>query len=206
MRKIIIIDFGMGNIISLKNIFDYLGCKTIISSNYQDIKNFSHIILPGVGSFKKAMENLKSLNLNEEILEHITIKEKKILGICLGMQLLGSSSTENGFSEGLNLISNKVVKFDDLKFEKLKFPHVGFNNIKIRNNNSNFLDKINDMDNFYFNHNYFMTIGNIKEDYATCDYGDTFISAFKKNNLFGVQFHPEKSQSSGIKFLSNFLA
>jgi glutamine amidotransferase len=206
MRRIIILNFGMGNIISVKNIFDYLGCKTTVSSNYQDIKNFSHIVLPGVGSFKKAMNNLKSLKLNEEIIEQVTVKKKKILGICLGMQLLGSSSTENGLCEGLKLITNEVIKFEDYKFDKLKFPHVGFNNIKIINNKNNFFNEIDDMDNFYFNHNYFMSIDHFRDNYATCDYGNSFVAAFKKDNLFGVQFHPEKSQSSGLKILSNFLS
>lgn len=205
MREVIILNYEMGNLISVKNIFEYLGCKTTITSKYNDIKNFSHIILPGVGAFKQAMDNLKKLNLRDEILEQVNMKEKKILGICLGMQILGSSSTENGFSEGLNLISNKVEKFDTSKFKALNFPHVGFNNIEVVSNKNGFFKDISISDNFYFNHDYRMLLDEFNHDYATCHYGEIFLTAFNKNNLYGVQFHPEKSQSSGIKLLKNFL-
>ena len=205
MKKVIILDYGMGNLISVKNIFDYLGCITVISSNYKDIKKFSHIILPGVGAFKQAIKNLEKLKFKNEIIEQIKFKKKKILGICLGMQLLGLSSTEDGLSLGLNLIKNKVENFNSLKYSKLNFPHVGFNNIKVINNKNGFFKNISDLDNFYFNHNYRMLLDDFSSDYALCNYGENFLTAFNKDNLYGVQFHPEKSQSSGIKILNNFL-
>jgi len=195
-----IINYGMGNINSVINILKYLGINYRVSNDFKEINKFSSLILPGVGSFKRAMINLKALGLSDEIKEYATIKKKNVLGICLGMQLLGKSSTEDGLTEGLGLIRNEVTKFD---LKQLRIPHVGFNNITKKTNSFRLLKNCNEKDNFYFVHSYKMMAENNSE-YAICEYGTKFLAAFELQNIFGVQFHPEKSQSSGIKIFQNF--
>ena len=202
MKQVGIIDYGMGNINSITNALRFLGLKWKVTDNRQKIKDFSHLILPGVGSFKIAMQNLKKLNLVDEIMEVGLVKRRKILGICLGMQLLGSSSTEDGYTEGLKFVKNKVTKFS-FKQKDIRIPHVGFNNISRFNKDFNLLKDINLKDNFYFVHSYKMNFEK-NSNYAICNYGAEFLAAFQNENIFGVQFHPEKSQSSGLKLLRNF--
>ena len=132
-------------------------------------------------------------------------KKNKILGICLGFQLLGKKGYEDGESQGLGLIDSEVIKFSN---NKLKVPHVGFNNISIINKKSLLYKDIDNLSDFYFVHSYLMPYPNknIKEDYiATCTYGEKFIASVELNNIFGTQFHPEKSQSNGLKLIKNFL-
>lgn len=195
-----IINYGMGNINSVRNILSYLGVNYKVCNDFKEINNFSSLILPGVGSFKTAMINLNSSGLGDEIKEFVLTKKKKILGICLGMQLLGKSSQEDGLNEGLNLVQNRVTKF---RLNNLRVPHVGFNNITKKSKNFKLLKDCNDKDNFYFVHSYKMNLEN-NDKFATCEYGSEFLAAFEKDNIFGVQFHPEKSQSSGVKIFKNF--
>ena len=203
--KIAIIDYGMGNIKSLSNALEHLEADVHITNKPEELKNFSTFFLPGVGSFKLAVDNLKKLNLFDEIKNQVLIKKKKILGICLGMQLLGNSSTENGFSEGLKLIDNNVNKFDEEKKFSLRIPHVGFNNLSQISKNFNLFDKLSESDNFYFVHSYKMKLQSDNKVFACCNYEIEFLAAFQKENIFGVQFHPEKSQSSGLVLIGNFL-
>ncbi len=204
--KVGIINFRMGNINSVKNALEYLGCQTVIINHQDQLKDeISHIILPGVGSFSDAMNNLKSMFIIEKLREEVLIKKKKILGICLGMQLLGSSSTEDGFTNGLNFVENKVTRFNKEDIEGLQIPHVGFNNIKIIKSNNKFFNNVDDKSNFYFVHSYKMDIENFSQNFATCNYGRDFLAAFHKDNIYGTQFHPEKSQSCGIELIFNFL-
>jgi len=200
-----IVNFKMGNINSVCNALNYLGCENKIINTIEDFKNVTHIILPGVGSFKDAMFNLNKLNFVKKIKEEVIVEKKNILGICLGMQLLGSSSTENGFTTGISLVENKVEKFSIEEVKKNNIPHVGFNNVKIIDNKSGFFKNITNNSNFYFVHSYRMKTNNFKNDFALCNYGTDFLAAFKFENIFGVQFHPEKSQSCGIQILANFL-
>lgn len=200
-----IINFNMGNISSVVNAINFLGCSSKIINSIEDFDDVTHFILPGVGSFKDAMINLKSSSIEKILKKKILIEKKKILGICLGMQLLGSSSTENGFTEGLSFIKNKIEKISMENNKKLTLPHVGFNNINIVNKKANFFNNIDELSNFYFVHSYKMEIGDFKQDYAICEYGQKFLAAFKKNNIYGVQFHPEKSQSCGLELIYNFL-
>jgi imidazole glycerol-phosphate synthase subunit HisH len=203
-KNVGILNYGMGNILSVKNSLDFLNVKNEIIINGNNLKNFTHIILPGVGSFKKAMNNLNEKNFITPLKDYIDNSEKKLLGICLGMQLLGKSSTENGFTMGLNLIDIEVKKFSDEEVGNLKVPHVGFNAVKFNNDNIFFKD-IKDGSDFYFVHSFRMKPKNLNKDFATCNYGLDFLAAFKKNNIFGTQFHPEKSQINGIKIIKNFL-
>lgn len=200
-----IVNFKMGNINSVSNALNFLGCENKIINTVEDFENITHIILPGVGSFNDAMINLNKLNFVSKIKEKVFEEKKKILGICLGMQLLGISSTENGFTKGLSLIDNKVEKFSKQDVKENNIPHVGFNNINIIDDKNGFFKNLTNKSNFYFVHSYRMEINNLKTDFALCNYGTDFLAAFKFRNIYGVQFHPEKSQSCGIQILTNFL-
>ena len=205
MIKVGIINYQMGNINSVENSLNYLGCDYRIISKPNEFNDITHIILPGVGSFKKAMENLIELNLIDKLKTFVLNEEKKILGICLGMQLLGKSSTENSLTNGLGFIKNKVEIFTNNEIIKLNLPHVGFNNIKIFNKDCELFDGIKDMSDFYFVHSYRMLQEDLTENYAICNYSIDFLAAFKYKNIYGVQFHPEKSQSNGVRMIYNFL-
>ena len=199
--KIVIVDYGMGNIKSITSSLKYLGIKKIIISNkLADIKLADKLILPGVGSFAKAMENIKKFNL-DKILEEIVIKNKiPILGICLGMQLMSQNSEENGLNDGLGFVPANVSRFN---IDDLKVPHVGFNQVVIPNN-SKLYEGLDNLSDFYFTHSYQMKSNrNIMQ--ATCDYGDKFIASYELDNIVGVQFHPELSQTNGLKLLENFI-
>tara|TARA_A100001011_G_scaffold400408_1_gene514727 strand:- start:5046 stop:5699 length:654 start_codon:yes stop_codon:yes gene_type:complete len=203
-RKVLIINYGMGNIKSLHAAFRYLGIKSEESDKPDKIYNSNILILPGVGSFKKAMKNIKDKNIDEAIVSNLKKKNSSILGICLGMQLMGKTSNEDGLSKGLNLIENNVRKFSFSDTKNNKIPHVGFNNLKFNSANKLFkgIKKSHD---FYFNHSYRMLIEKFKGDYSFTVYGQKFLSSFAKDNIFGTQFHPEKSQSNGLKVLENFI-
>ena len=203
-KKVAIINFGMGNLNSIKVILNYLAIKNDILENPQNINNYSHVVLPGVGSFKKAVKNLKKNGFFNTLLQVSKNKNQKILGICLGMQLLFESSTEEGNTKGLGILKGKVEKFSFSKVKNIKIPHVGFNQVFFHKKNSFYKDISIDSD-FYFDHSYRVT-----------DFGDDlnsgftkkkkkFLSSFNKGNIFGTQFHPEKSQSNGLLILRNFL-
>ena len=201
MEKIVLIlDYGMGNIFSVKNALEYLGAKVKISSNSSQISNYEYIILPGVGSFGKAMEKIKYLKIDLGIKDAVK-KKNKILGICLGFQLLCNSSSEGGSEEGLGLIDDDIIKMDN-NFGKV--PHVGFNSIKVKSNNDLFYG-VKDGSDFYFNHSYFLKNNNQKFVTSTCMNNNDFVSSYCKDNIYGTQFHPEKSQSNGLIILKNFL-
>ena len=200
-KKVIIIDYGMGNLQSVKNAFKYLNISCDIAKDPEIISRANILILPGVGSYRTAMKNILSNNIDEAIKEAIK-KGSFFLGICLGMQLLGSSSTEESHTKGLGYIKNKVEKFDE---KNKKVPHVGFNEIIFDEKNKLFKGLKNKSD-FYFVHSYRMDIGNLKENISTTYYGTNFLSSFYIDNVFGTQFHPEKSQGNGIKMLKNFIS
>lgn len=199
--KIAIIDYGMGNIKSIISALKYLKVADItVTNDYKILNNANKLILPGVGSFSQAMQNIKELGLNES-LKVMALEEKKpILGICLGMQLMGLSSTEEDFTEGLGLVNGVVTKF---KLDGLRVPHVGFNQI-IVNANSQLYDGMQTGADFYFTHSYKMkSTNNINQ--SECEYGEKFIASFEVDNIVGTQFHPELSQTNGLKLLRNFI-
>ncbi len=201
--KACIVDYGMGNITSIENSLKFLAINYDVISNYHEFKNYSHVILPGVGSFKTAMKNLKERRLDQQIKYLVKNNKIKILGICLGMQLLGKSSKENGKTNGLGLMSYEVDKLR--KNKKIKIPHVGFNQIKIKKNKNHFFDKITNDADFYFVHSYKINVNKKFDfDYCTCNYDKEFLAGFNKKNIYGTQFHPEKSQSNGLTLLFNF--
>jgi len=203
-KVITLIDYGMGNIWSVKNAFNYLNCKTEITNDPNQIIKADTLVLPGVGSYRNAMIQLQKHNLDQAITEAVTSKGVNILGICLGMQLMGNSGTEDGITKGLGFISNSVEIFNSNEIQGNKIPHIGFNEIDIQPNSKLFKNFTNKAD-FYFVHSYRMLQEKMNADFATCTYGVKFLAAFGINNIFATQFHPEKSQSNGLKLLENFI-
>ena len=203
-KKVAIIDFGMGNLNSVKISLNYLAIKNDILDNPKNILDYSHIVIPGVGSFKKAIKNLKKNGFFDTLPQISKNKNQKILGICLGMQLLFESSTEDGDSKGLGILKGKVEKFSFSKVKNIKIPHVGFNQV-LFNKKNNFYRDISINSDFYFDHSYRVTDFGDDLNSGITHYGEEFLSSFNKGNIFGTQFHPEKSQSNGLLILRNFL-
>lgn len=201
---IVIIDYGMGNLFSIQSALDYLGAKSTISSDPNIIGKAEKLILPGVGSFKKAMGNLKRDNLMEVIINSVNIKRIPILGICLGMQLLGISSTEDGFSDGFGFIDTPVERFGDETCKGLKIPHVGFDTVSVTKK-SKLFDGLDLQIDFYFTHSYRMAFADQSYTTAICSHGELFVAAFEQGHICGTQFHPEKSQTNGLFLLKSFI-
>lgn len=200
---ITIIDYGLGNLSSIKNMIEYIGFDNVnISSNPEDILNSSHLILPGVGSFDQGMDNLQKMNLIKPILEYSNELKKPLLGICLGMQLLGNGS-EEGDKQGLGLIDFNTIKFD--LDNNYKIPHVGWNTVKIWQEESPLFKNFPCEPRFYFTHSYHAYTKNKNHILLTSNYGYEFVVGLNFNNIYGLQFHPEKSHHFGMKILENFL-
>lgn len=199
--KLVIVDYGMGNIRSIVTTLNYLNVNDItVSDSLQDLKKADKIILPGVGNFGKAIIQIRSKQLDKYLDEAVLSSGKPLLGICLGMQLLGMSSSEYGENKGLGYVNGIVTKFDNTL---VKVPHVGFNQV-IPNKNSKLFDRISDDADFYFTHSYRMhSDDNINQ--SLCNYQNDFVAAFEVGNLCGVQFHPELSQFNGLRLLKNFI-
>jgi imidazole glycerol-phosphate synthase subunit HisH len=200
-KKVVIIDYKMGNIASVEKSFKKVGANIVISNKEMDIKNASHIILPGVGTFGDGMKNLKKLGLINVLRKKIKKEKTPFLGICLGMQLLGEIGHEFGKDDGLGLIKGAVVK---LNTGKLRLPHIGWNDIKIVKKNILF-QNIPD-NNFYFVHSFHLKCPQKSIISSTCTYGEKFVASIQDKNIFATQFHPEKSQLGGLKVLENFLS
>ena len=195
---IAIIDYGMGNLGSVKNALDSLNIESVITRDINVIKNADKLILPGVGAFKKAMDNLSNLGLDKIIIDEVK-NGKPILGICLGMQLLFSSSEEYGLTKGLNLLEGSIVHF---KENGLKIPHMGWNNLSIPSNTKLFKGLDNPY--VYFVHSYHLETSNKEYLLTKTTYGYEFSCAVEYKNIFATQFHPEKSGDVGLKILKNF--
>ncbi|MDD4901325.1 MAG: imidazole glycerol phosphate synthase subunit HisH [Patescibacteria group bacterium] len=199
-HKVLIIDYGVGNDQSIINALKFLGYDFIISNNKKDIVQAKVYILPGVGAFSEAMKNLNDLGITDLLKEQILQKKKPILGICLGFQVLADYSEENGTHQGLGFIKGGVIKF---KAERgLRIPHVGWSEIKVVKPNPLFT-KLGTRPAFYFDHSYHL-VGEEADVSARCFYGADFTAAVQKDNIFGVQFHPEKSQNNGLKLFRSF--
>ena len=202
---ICIIDYKLGNIRSLVKAFNSMNGNVIVSNKYSDIKESSKLVLPGVGSFKKGMEHLRDYDLVSVLKEEVLIGNKPFLGICLGMQLLFKNSEEDGLVEGLGFIDGEIRKFDFNSGADFKIPHMGWNNIFGGKFDSIEIFKgIEESANFYFVHSYHALLGEVLDCVYT-DYGYNFVSAIQKDNIYGTQFHPEKSQKEGLKIIKNFI-
>jgi len=202
---IVIIDYGMGNLFSIRAALNYLGAESTISSDPDVINDATKLILPGVGSFYKAMNNIKKGNLFETILQAVNGRRMPILGICLGMQLLGLSSTEDGFCTGFGFVDTAVERFDEDACLGLKIPHVGFDTVTIDARKSKLFDGLGEHRDFYFTHSFRMACSEQPYAVGLCLHGERFIAAFEKDHICGTQFHPEKSQSNGLLLLKNFI-
>lgn len=202
-HRVVIVDYGMGNIFSIQSALKYLGAEARLSGRPEEILSAERILLPGVGSFRRAMENLRSVGLDAVLREAALEQKKPLLGICLGMQLLGRSSTEDGFTEGLSLIDAPIERFS-FEDTEIKVPHVGFNTVTAEQNSVLFRGLPRETD-FYFTHSFRMPCGGNTHVSGTCFHGNTFAAGVERENIFGTQFHPEKSQSNGLMVLKNFI-
>ncbi|MCT4598247.1 MAG: imidazole glycerol phosphate synthase subunit HisH [Vallitalea sp.] len=197
--KIGIIDYGMGNLGSISNALKYIGVEWIISSDIKELENTDKLILPGVGAFGDAIKQLKEKELDYFIHKSVK-KEKPLLGICLGMQLLFNSSKEHGNHKGLEILDGEIVKFNT----DLKVPHMGWNKLNI-NKREPLYKGLPDNSNVYFVHSYHLeTSKDIVS--ATTYYGKQIQISAQENNVYALQFHPEKSGVIGLKILSNFVS
>jgi glutamine amidotransferase len=200
--KIAIIDYGMGNIHSVSKAIQVCGVKPVITNKKADLGLADKIILPGVGAFDDAMQELKNLGLIDVIQEQASLK-KPLLGICLGMQLLLENSQEAKISKGLGIIEGQVVKFNAR--QGLKIPHMGWNDCKVVAADCRLLNGINGNSQVYFCHSYYPVPCDKSVIAATCNYGLEFACVLAKDNVYGAQFHPEKSQAIGLKIIKNFV-
>lgn len=196
-----VLDYGMGNLSSVTNALKYLGVENCIIRNTGDFNIISHLIIPGVGSFAKAMENLNDRGFVDAIIS-FNSRGLPILGICLGMQLLAEKGTEPYECVGLGLIKGSVKIFPE---NSVRVPHVGWNGIKLVNNHS-ILDDVKQTADFYFVHSYQFHVESNRSIISTTDYGFEFPSIVMndRQNVVGIQFHPEKSQKQGLQILTNF--
>jgi len=199
---IVIVDYGIGNLASVLNMFKKIGVKDVcISSDKAVIEKATKILLPGVGAFDAGMLNLEKSGLIP-LLNKMVLEEKiPVLGICLGMQLLTKQS-EEGLKNGLGWIDAETVKFDFDPSQKLKIPHMGWNYIKV--NRTNPLIDTEKKNKFYFVHSYYVKCFDETQSIATSNYGIDFTCMVNKGNIYGAQFHPEKSLKFGMKLLENF--
>jgi glutamine amidotransferase len=203
--SVTIVDYGMGNLWSVQSALRYLGCVAKTSSDPDEILRADSLLLPGVGSFRRAMISLQQKGIDQAIKEAVLLKGRKILGICLGMQLMGLNSTEDGSTVGLGFIRSKVDKFDLEEIGHNKLPHIGFDLVRSQPGTILFKGLPNAAD-FYFVHSYRMLPIGLNGNLATCQYGIEFLAAYELENIFATQFHPEKSQANGLILLKNFLA
>ena len=197
-----VIDYGAGNLRSVCNSLKKLSVDCHVVKAPSDLDKIETMIFPGVGSFGDSSDQLKKQSLFEPIREWI-INDRPFLGICIGFQMLFDSSEESPGSEGLGIIPGKVIKFSEQK--NLKVPHMGWNEVQIKNLDDPVWQKIDDLTHFYFVHSYFPKPNNPEVSSSTTGYGVDFTSSIRYGNIFGTQFHPEKSQKSGLRLIENFL-
>jgi glutamine amidotransferase len=191
---IVIVDYGMGNVASVQKALSKLSFESIISRDPSDILNAAGLILPGVGSYSKAMANLHEFGLVSVLEEAVLQRKIKFLGICLGMQLLSTFGKEDGGSKGLDFIPGRVVHF---KLQEYRVPHIGWSKVQFEN-------KAIHADDFYFIHSYHFEAENPAHIYSKTWYEQEFVSGVQKENILGLQFHPEKSQTAGLNLINEY--
>lgn len=200
---ITLIDYGVGNIFAFQNVYKRLDIPTKIAKTAQDLKDAEKLILPGVGAFDYAMEQLNASGMRDT-LDHLVMEKKiPVIGICVGMQMMGNRSDE-GTSEGLKWIDADILKFDEsLIQQRTKLPHMGWNDVNPIKNHPLFKELEEDAI-FYFLHSFYFKCNNLENSIAVSDYGIPFTAAVNAKNVYGIQFHPEKSHQYGEKLLYNF--
>jgi len=200
---IAIIDYGMGNLRSVQKGFERMGHEVVVTNDAKTIMDASKVVLPGVGAFPDCMRNLREYGLIDAV--HRTIRSgKPFLGICLGLQLLFTESEEFGISKGLDIIKGRVIRFKGPEFADLKIPHMGWNSISIKRQVPALQD-VPDNSHVYFVHSFHVVPEDKSVIATTTPYGIEFVSSICKDNIFAVQFHPEKSQSLGLSILKRFV-
>jgi len=199
-----IIEYGAGNLDSVARAVEYCGGKPIVTESPKDLKKVNHIILPGVGSFAVGMKNLRTRGYEEELHAQVKVKKLPFLGICLGMQFLAALGTESAKTPGLNWINGRVTRLIPSSPDE-KVPHIGWNNVEPAKKSA-LLDGIEAGKDFYFVHSYHFVVNDQSDILSTTPYCGGFTSAVARENIFGVQFHPEKSQKAGFQILKSFLA
>lgn len=202
-RVILIVDYGMGNLNSVRKKLAQSNCDALVSSDPKAVASADKLILPGVGHFGQAMENLRKLNLLEALNEAVLARRKPILGICLGMQLMARHS-EEGDASGLGWVGGDVVRFRPKDTLQFKVPHVGWNQIAVAKDSA-LMKGIPDSSEFYFVHAYHLKLETAADVLNETHYDGRFVSAVEKENIFGVQYHPEKSHDVGERLLKNFV-
>lgn len=203
MQNIVIIDYGMGNISSVKKQLERASVNVTVSNDSKVILNADKLILPGVGHFKKAMDNLNELGLIDVLNQKVIAQKTPVLGICLGMQLMADKS-EEGSASGLGWIEGEVVRMKVTDSLRYKIPHVGWNSI-VQQKPSALNVHLEDDASMYFVHAYMFVAKNEVDILHTTSYENAFTSAVSKDHIFGVQYHPEKSQDSGLQIFKNFI-
>ncbi|TGK78440.1 imidazole glycerol phosphate synthase subunit HisH [Leptospira noumeaensis] len=199
-----IIDYGLGNILSFQNVYKRINVETQIAKSVAGLENATKLILPGVGAFDHAIDLLNESGMRSKIEELVLEKKIPIIGICVGMQILANSS-EEGVKPGLGWISGSVKKFNFNQLEKkIPMPHMGWNDVKPNEAGSELFRELESDSRFYFLHSYYFECTDKQNEISNTDYGIVFSSAIKKNNIYGVQFHPEKSHHYGQILLKNF--
>tara|TARA_Y100001970_G_scaffold262705_1_gene347280 strand:- start:7572 stop:8201 length:630 start_codon:yes stop_codon:yes gene_type:complete len=205
-KNITIIDYGSGNILSAKQSFaraiktENIDAHVCISGNPETIKNSTHIVLPGQGAFETCINGLKGIpGMIDELNNSVAVKKKPFFGICVGMQLLANNSLENGDHKGLGWVEGTIKK---IPTENLKMPHMGWNSIRVLNKNLSINPKETD---YYFVHSYYFSCKNKENVLAETNYGIDFPSIVNKENIYGLQFHPEKSSDQGLEIIKSFI-
>jgi glutamine amidotransferase len=200
-KRVCIIDYGMGNLKSIANAFTALGADVTVTVSVDDLKLAERIVLPGVGAFGDGMRNLRERGWMEALNEEVIVKKKPFLGVCLGMQLLASLSTEHGQHEGFGWISGKV---DRINADDVRVPHIGWNDVRFVKSGGLY-SGMDDAQVFYFVHSYVFKPDDSSAISGVCSYGDEFTASIEKDNIYATQFHPEKSHKKGLMVLKNFL-
>lgn len=203
MQEIVIVDYGMGNLFSVQKKLDRMQVKTLVSDNISAIEKADKILLPGVGHFEHAMHHLHDKQLIDVLNQKVLVEKTPILGICLGMQLMCTDS-EEGNCEGLKWIDAHVKRFILSDTLRHKIPHTGWNEVQICKE-SPLMHEIQNGDEFYFVHSYHVVCNNASDVLNTTSHEISFTSAFQKEHIFGVQYHPEKSHDTGTKLIENFV-
>lgn len=197
---IAIIDYDAGNLKSVEKALAAIGEKSVITRDFHEIEKADKVILPGVGSFGEAMDQLKKYEL-DKVIREVTAEEKPFLGICLGLQLLFEGSDESSGVEGLHLLDGRILRIPEK--EGIKIPHVGWNSLELHNQGRLFLD-LSEEPYVYFVHSYYLKAEDLSIVKATTEYSTTIHASVERGNIFACQFHPEKSGTTGLQILTNF--